>query len=283
VPGLTSRVALTTLTMLAFAGNSLLCRAALRHTSLDEASFTSIRLISGAVTLALIVRARSGNTTGRNAGSGNWLSALLLFVYAAALSFAYVGLAAGTGALLLFGAVQVTMIGHGLAKGERLRNVQLLGLALASGGLVWLLLPGISAPPLHSALLMLLSGAAWGWYSLRGRGRGDAIRVTAGNFMRAAFLAAGLSAVMVSHVSLDATGILYAILSGALTSGAGYSIWYTVLPSLKATTAATVQLSVPVIVSLGGILLLGEPLTARFALASAATLGGIALVILKRR
>lgn len=272
-------LALTTLTMLAFAGNSLLCRAALRHTSIDEASFTSIRLMAGAFALALIVRARSSG----KAGEGNWLSAFLLFAYAAALSFAYVGLPAGTGALLLFGAVQVTMIGHGLAKGERLRSPQLVGLALASGGLVWLLLPGIAAPPLRSASLMLLSGAAWGWYSLRGRGRGDPIKVTAGNFMRASVVAVVLSVAMASHLSLDGTGVLYAILSGALTSGAGYSIWYTVLPSLKATSAATVQLSVPVIVSLGGILLLGEPLTVRLVLASAATLGGIALVILKRR
>jgi drug/metabolite transporter (DMT)-like permease len=272
-------LALTTLTMLAFAGNSLLCRVALKHTSIDPASFTSIRLASGAVVLALIVRARSSGP----AGSGTWLSALALFAYAAAFSFAYVGLPAGTGALLLFGAVQATMIGHGLAKGERLHSVQVTGLALAFAGLVLLVMPGLAAPPLHSALLMMTAGAAWGWHSLRGRGRGDPTIVTAGNFIRAVPLALGLSLVMHAHVALDATGVACAVLSGAVASGLGYSVWYAVLPALNATSAATVQLSVPVIAALGGIVLLGEPLTLRFVVASAATLGGIALVILKRR
>ena len=268
-------VALTVLAMIAFAGNSLLCRIALRDTGIDAASFTTIRLVSGAVVLWLVVRTKHSGST----GSGNWLSALALFAYAAGFSFAYLSLAAGTGALLLFGAVQATMIGYGIRSGESLRRLQVAGLALASGGLVGLLLPGLSAPPLHGSLLMLGAGIAWGVYSLRGKGAGDPTRVTAGNFLRAAPIAAALSVFMLDSAALDGAGIGYAIASGALTSGLGYAIWYTVLPALKATHAATIQLSAPAIAAAGGILFLGEPVTLRLVLASAAILGGIAMVI----
>jgi len=275
-------LALTALAMTAFAGNSLLCRIALKHTSLDAASFTSIRLLSGALVLWLVARRwRSAQS-----GAGSWPSALALFAYAAGFSFAYVSLPAATGALLLFGAVQATMIGYGLWKGERFRPLQLAGLALAFGGIVGLLLPGLSAPPLAGALLMLGAGVAWGVYSLRGKGAGDPTRVTAGNFLRAVPLALALSLSMLilkGGASLDAAGVGYAVASGALTSGLGYALWYAVLPALKATTAATVQLSVPVIAALGGIAFLGEPVTLRLALASAAILGGIALVVLQRQ
>ncbi len=269
---------LTSLAMLAFAGNSLLCRLALKHTSIDPASFTTIRLVSGAVMLFLIVKLRRRPAVGR----GNWLSGFALFVYAAGFSFAYVSLTAATGALLLFGAVQVTMISHGFWAGERLRSLQLLGLLLAFGGMVGLLLPGLAAPPLLGSILMLGAGVAWGFYSLRGKGAGDPTGVTAGNFMRAAPMALVLSLVLLSQpevrASLDAAGFGYALASGALTSGIGYAIWYTALPALKATQAATVQLSVPVITALGGIVFLGESLTLRLILASIAILGGIALV-----
>ena len=270
---------LTSLTMIAFAGNSLLCRIALTHTSIDAASFTTIRLISGAAMLWLIVRTRRGTYT----GGGNWLSSLALFAYAAGFSFAYVSLPAATGALLLFGAVQATMIGYGLWAGERLLKLQLVGLVLALGGLVGLLLPGLSAPPLYGSVLMLIAGVAWGIYSLRGKGAGDPTKVTAGNFLRAVPIAAILSISMLNGATLDTAGFWYAVSSGALASGIGYAIWYTVLPALKATNAATVQLSVPVIAALGGIAFLGEPITLRLALASVAILGGIALVILKKQ
>lgn len=270
---------LTSLAMLAFAGNSLLCRTALKHTGIDPASFTTIRLISGAVTLWLVVRVRGS----ASAGGGNWLSALALFAYAAGFSFAYVSLPAATGALLLFGAVQATMIGHGIWAGERLRGPQIAGFALALGGLVGLLLPSLSAPPLQGSLFMLGAGLAWGVYSLRGRGAGDAIRVTGGNFLRAALVAAVLSVVLARGARLDAAGIGYALASGALASGMGYAIWYTALPALKSTQAAIVQLSVPVIAALGGIVFLGEAPTLRLVLASAAILGGIALFILEKR
>jgi drug/metabolite transporter (DMT)-like permease len=272
-------IALTSLAMIAFAGNSLLCRAALKDTSIDAASFTTIRLLSGAVMLWLVARTSRGTLSGK----GSWLSAFALFAYAAGFSFAYVSLPAATGALLLFGAVQATMIGRGIWVGERLRRLQLAGLMLALAGLVGLLLPGLTAPPLVGSILMLGAGVAWGIYSLRGKGVGDPIGVTGGNFLRAVPVAAVLSVLTYQGVSLDSAGILYAVSSGALASGIGYAIWYTALPALKATSAATVQLSVPVIAALGGIIFLGETLTLRLVLASVAILGGIALVILEKQ
>ena len=272
---------LTAGAMAAFAGNSLLCRMALKETGIDAASFTAIRLVSGALVLWAVAR----STRSAQTGTGNWWSALALFSYAACFSFAYVSLPTGTGALLLFGAVQALMIGYSIWSGERLRPLQLAGLALAFGGLAGLLLPGVSAPPLAGSVLMLLAGVSWGIYSLRGKGAGDPTRVTAGNFLRAAPLALGLGLVMLlsRDVSLDASGFWLAVASGALTSGIGYAVWYTVVPALKATTAASVQLSVPVLAALGGIAFLGEPLTLRLALTSVAILGGIALVVLQKR
>ena len=271
-------VALTSLAMIAFACNSLLCRLALKHTSIDAASFTTVRLVSGAGMLWLVVRM----TRATQAGRGNWLSALALVVYAAGFSFAYENLPASTGALLLFGAVQATMIGYGLWTGERLPRLQFIGLLLALGGLLGLLLPGLSAPPLPGSLLMLSAGIAWGVYSLRGKGAGDPIKVTAGNFLRAVPVAAALSVLTHDGASLDCTGFWCAVFSGALASGIGYAIWYSVLPALKATSAATTQLSVPVIAALGGIVFLGESVTLRVVVASVAILGGIALAILEK-
>ena len=267
-------IVLTALAMLAFAGNSLLCRVALKSTGIDAASFTSIRLISAALTLWLVVRLSSQT----NSGKGNWPSAIALFAYAAGFSFAYINLTAATGALLLFGAVQTTMIAHGIWRGERLLNLQLLGLVLALGGLVGLTLPGLSAPPLLSSLLMIGAGAAWGIYSLRGKGAGDPTLVTAGNFLRTVPITIALSLLMMTHFTWDSAGIWYAITSGALTSGIGYAIWYKALPALKATQAATVQLSVPVIAAVGGIILLDETISLRLILASIAIISGIALV-----
>lgn len=273
-------IALTSLAMIAFASNSLFCRGALRDTGIDAASFTTIRLLSGALMLWLLVRIRRGAP----AGKGNWPSALALFVYAAAFSFAYVSLPAATGALLAFGSVQATMIGRGIWAGERLGAWQVAGLILAVAGLVWLLLPGLSAPPLFGSVLMLGAGAAWGVYSLRGKGQGDPLCVTAGNFLRATPVAAVLSLLWMFHgVNVDRTGLLYAVSSGALASAIGYAIWYTALPALTATEAAVVQLSVPVLATLGAIVFLHEPVTLRLVTASAAILGGIALVILEKQ
>ena len=267
---------MTALALLAFAANSLLCRAALAHTGIDPASFTTIRLLSGAVVLWLIVLLRAG----ARIGGGNWLSASALFAYAAGFSFAYVQLPAATGALILFGAVQITMIGHGIWSGERLSKAQDAGLLLACGGLLALLLPGLSAPPLASAVLMLGAGIAWGVYSLRGKNAGDPLQVTAGNFLRATPIALVLSLLLSGNATMDSSGIYYAVLSGALASGAGYAIWYAVLPALKSTSAASLQLSVPVLAALGGIAFLGEAMSLRLILSSAAVIGGIGLVVL---
>ena len=277
--GLPPRLALlVTLAMTAFAANSLLCRLALKQTTVDAGSFTSLRLISGAATLWLLVRLRGGAPN----LPGNWRSALALFVYAAGFSYAYLQLPTATGALLLFGAVQTTMIGYGLWRGERLAAVQTLGLCAALAGLVGLLLPGLSAPPPGSSLLMLAAGIAWGIYSLRGKGSGSPTLVTAGNFLRAVPFALVLWGCTLSRVSLDWPGVCYALLSGGLASGLGYVLWYGVLPGLTATNAATVQLSVPVLAALGGVVFLGEGITPRLVLSSAAILGGIALVILSK-
>ena len=270
---------LTTLAMLAFAGNSVLCRLALKHTGIDPATFTSVRLASGALVLWLLVRVRDGRT----ARAGNWPSALALFAYAAAFSWAYVSLPTAAGALLLFGAVQATMIGYGLWQGERLAARQTLGLLAACAGLIALMLPGLSAPPLSGALLMMAAGVAWGVYSLRGKGGGDAPQTTSGNFQRAALLTLILSALTLPQARLDSAGLVYAVVSGAITSGLGYAVWYTAVRGLPATSAATVQLSVPVIAALGGALFLHEPLTLRLVASSLAILGGVALVILGRR
>ncbi|MEP6821588.1 MAG: DMT family transporter [Chthoniobacterales bacterium] len=267
----------TTLAMIAFAGNSLLCRLALKQTEIDAPSFTFIRIISGAIMLWLIVRAR--RAAPNNAGS--WTSALALFVYAAAFSFAYISLSAGTGALLLFGAVQATMILWGLHKGERLHGWQILGLFMALAGLVALVFPGLSAPPLGGSLLMLGAGFAWGVYSLRGKAAaGDPVNATAGNFLRAVPFAAMLSLAVFPWAHVDRAGTVYAILSGAIASALGYAIWYTALPALPAAIAAAVQLSVPIIAAAGGIIFLRETLTPRLVLAACAVLGGIVLVVL---
>ncbi len=247
----TAVLAITSLVMAAFAANSVLARLALQSTEIDAVTFTAVRLAAGAAVLALVLLARGGR--GR---AGSWASAAALFAYAAAFSLAYRSLAAGTGALLLFGAVQLTMIGWGRVQGDRLRPVQSLGVAAALGGLIMLVAPGVTAPPVGAALTMAASGVAWGAYSLRGRGQSDPIAATAGNFVRSVPLAAALVAValMREEVVLDPAGVGWAVLSGAVTSGLGYVAWYAVLPSLRAASAATVQLSVPILAALGGVL-----------------------------
>ena len=265
--------------MIAFAANSLLCRMALKNTGIDAGSFTTLRIVAGAVVLWLILNVRGMPRP----MLGSRLSALALFVYAAGFSFAYIKLPTATGALMLFGAVQVTMIVYGLWCGERMRGVQIVGFSAALIGLIYLLLPGLSAPPLDSSALMIAAGVAWGIYSLRGKGTDNPIAVTAGNFLRAIPFAAILSAIMVADASLDVTGVWYAVVSGGVASGVGYAIWYAALPSLKATNAATIQLSVPVLAALGGIVFLGETITPRLLMSSVAILGGITTVIMSQR
>jgi drug/metabolite transporter (DMT)-like permease len=265
--------------MVCFAANSLLCRLALKQTRIDAASFTSIRIIAGAITLWLILRWRGQSAC----NGGSWISALALFIYAAAFSLAYLSLPAGTGALLLFAAVQATMILWGLRKGEQFHIRQCIGLILALAGLVLLLLPGLASPSISGSILMLSAGLAWGIYSLRGKVASDPAQTTAGNFLRATPMTLLLSLALLRWMRFDLAGIEYAIASGAITSGVGYIIWYAALPGLKATSAATVQLSVPVLAALGGILFLSEPITLRFLVSSVAILGGIALVVIGKR
>ncbi|MBM3645696.1 MAG: DMT family transporter [Alphaproteobacteria bacterium] len=280
MPATALRVAtLTTLAMLAFAANSLICRVALRDTAIDAGTFTAVRLAAGALVLIVVLRLRGLAPT----SGGSWPAAAMLFGYAAFFSFAYRDLTAATGALLLFGAVQLTMSLWGLARGERPGLRPLAGLTIAMGGLVWLLLPGLSAPPVLGAACMIAAGAAWGAYSILGRGGGDPVAATAGNFVRSVPFAAVLMLAGASTAEADLAGAAWAALSGAVTSGLGYVIWYAALPFLRPVQAATVQLSVPAIAALGGIALLAEPFDARLIAASAAILGGIALAVLPKR
>ncbi|MGW9064998.1 DMT family transporter [Achromobacter animicus] len=273
--------ALTLSAMLAFAGNSLLCRLALKQTAIDPTTFVVIRVVSGALMLWLVLALRRQSER----LEGSWAGALALLAYALAFSFAYTHIPAGTGALLLFGAIQISMILYGLAIGERLAPLQCVGMALAIAGLVALMLPGTDAPPVFYGFLMILSGVAWSIYSLLGRGARNPVAATAGNFIRAApvALALLLAQFVMSHIRLDAAGAAYAVASGAVTSGLGYILWYAALKRLNVTRAATVQLSVPVLAALGGTLFLNEPLTVVLVAASALVLAGVSLVILNKR
>lgn len=272
---------LTAVAMFAFAANSLLCRLALQRGQIDPVSFACIRLVSGAITLAVIVRFRSERSA---PGHVDWLAAAMLFVYAAFFSSAYLTLPAGTGALILFGAVQLTMFSVGLRSGEKFGSAAWLGLAVAVAGLVYLVSPGIAAPPPLGAASMAIAGVAWGVYSLRGRGVADPLAATAGNFARAAPFALLLSVLFIANARTYANGagVVLAIVSGALTSGIGYVIWYAALSKLTAMRAATVQLSVPLIAAFGGVAFLSETITPRLVAASAAILGGIAMVLTSR-
>lgn len=268
------------LALCGFAANSLLCRAALATTSIDPGSFTAWRLGSGALVLALLAAVARAGSPLRH---GDWRSALALAAYAIAFAYAYVALHAGVGALLLFGAVQLTMIGAGLWRGERFGAVQWLGVALAAGGLVAMKLPLGGAPlPGWPVLAMLAAGVAWGVYSLLGRGAVAPLALTAGNFLRAAPLALVLPWLVPGEAAMSVAGIGYAVLSGAIASGVGYALWYAALPALRATRAAVLQLLVPVLAAAAGVAWLDEPLDARLLVGGAAILGGVALAVWRR-
>ena len=266
--------------MIAFAANSVLCRLALGAGHIDAASFASMRVISGAIALAAIVYYRSNGPIERDA---NWRSALALFVYMMFFSFAYLSLGAGTGALILFGAVQLTMFIVALRSGDTFSALSWAGLLLAIAGLVYLVSPGVTAPEPLGAILMTIAGIAWGAYSLLGRGVQDPARATAWNFILSVPLVVVTSLFFMQQFHATTTGIALAVLSGVVASGVGYVLWYAALRGLAATSAATVQLSVPVIAAIGGVALLAEDFTLRLGIASLATLGGVAIVLMQRR
>ena len=269
-------VAFTGLALTAFAANSLLCRGALGRSAIDAASFSTIRLFSGAAALLAIALA----TRPRGAAlSGSWLSAGLLFLYAVPFSYAYVTLGAGTGALILFGAVQATMLAVALIAGERPHPMQWTGLIVALGGLVYLVLPGLSAPSTVGCALMITAGVAWGVYSIRGRVASDPLAETAGNFLRSVPMAVVVSMAAAGAARLTPAGIGLAVLSGALASGLGYVAWYAALSGLTAIRAATVQLAVPVLAAVGGVLFLSERITVRLFISAVLILGGVGLAL----
>lgn len=288
----------TALALVAFAFNSILCRLALRGEEADAAGFTAVRLASGAVALIVISWlvsrpkpqksqvASDSNSLGTwdiGLGTlGSWASAFFLFAYAVCFSFAYLGLTTGTGALILFGAVQMTMIAAAIFKGERPNVIEWCGLVVAVGGLVYLVLPGLASPPLISSVLMAVAGMSWGVYTLRGRSGGVPLANTTGNFVRSLPIVLILIAISLPNIHLSTRGIVLAVLSGAVASGVGYSFWYAALAYHTAMRAAVLQLPVPLLTALGGILLLGEAASARLFVASALILGGIGLTIFGR-
>jgi len=272
-------VLFTVVAMFAFAANSILCRMALGQELIDAATFTAVRVAAGALMLSLILAPR-WYQNGR--APGNWRAAAMLFAYMACFSFAYLSLGAGTGALILFGAVQLTMFIAALRAGEYFAVWSWAGLALAVGGLIYLVSPGITAPDIVGALLMTVAGIAWGLYSLQGRGSGNPLEATANNFIYAVPLVILVSLAFMADFKASKEGLLLAIASGAAASGLGYTIWYAALKGLSGTRAATVQLSVPVIAAFGGVILLSEAVTPRLLIASVATLGGVAMVLSQR-
>jgi drug/metabolite transporter (DMT)-like permease len=278
--GIARPLSYTSLAMLAFAGNSVICRMALRDELIDPASFTALRLVSGAVVLLVIFGATRQSGSLRTHGS--WISALMLFLYALGFSYAYISLETGVGALILFAFVQGTMIAMGMWSGDRPSMMEWIGWIVACAGLAWLLFPGVTAPPLPGAVLMAIAGIAWGIYSVRGRRETHALAATTANFVMSVAMVLLLAAVTYAHASFGVRGVLLALVSGALTSGIGYVIWYAALEYLSAMQAALVQLSVPLIAAAGGILLLAEPLTQRLVVAAVLVLGGLCLALSRK-
>lgn len=271
-------VLLTSIALLAFAGNSILCRVALKDTDIDPGSFSSIRILSGALVLSLILWLHPRKAVKPTFSKHSVLSAISLFIYATAFAFAYIDLSAANGALLLFGAVQLTMIAYATWSGERLSLIQMFGLALACVGVATLLLPSSTVPQVQQAIVMIVAGIAWGAYSILGKFANDATKTATDSFVLAIPLALLLSLILVEKAQLDTQGVIYAICSGAITSGLGYAIWYQVLPKLKSTVAATAQLSVPAITAIGGALFIGEAITLELILVTLTILSGIAMV-----
>jgi len=272
---------LTGLALMAFAANSVLCRLALGDETIDAASFTIVRLLSGAIVLFLIIRFTQKDK--EQVTTGSWTASLMLFLYAIAFSYAYISLDTGTGALILFGSVQITMILLSLFSGTRLHHTEWTGVIIAFAGFVYLILPGVTTPSTVGFLLMAAAGVAWGIYTLKGRGTQNPLMDTAYNFYRTIPLVILLTIITINHANYSFDGVLLALLSGGITSGIGYTIWYVALGGLSATQAAVLQLLVPVIAAFGGIVFVSEIITMRLMISAALVLGGILLVVLGKR
>ena len=271
----------TVMALTAFAANSVLCRLALSQKVIDPASFTGIRLISGALVLLLLVFMfkRKNNPVVK----GSWMSGAILFMYAVTFSFAYISLDTGTGALILFASVQITMITYALITGKKMTTIEWMGVLLAFVGFVYLILPGVTAPSMSGFLLMTLSGVGWGLYTIRGKGSLNPLEATAYNFLRTLPMVAILLVFSFKNLQATHEGIGLAILSGAITSGIGYTIWYLALRGLSAIQASVVQLLVPVIAAMGGVIFLSEMIPLRLIISALLILGGIGLVILVKK
>jgi drug/metabolite transporter (DMT)-like permease len=270
----------TLLTLFAFAANSLLCRAALQRAAIDASTFSTIRLVAGAAMLLLVTGSRSRQAAVRD---GSWMSAAVLFFYAVPFSFAYTQLNTGTGALIMFGCVQLTMMLAALWSGQKPHLLQWGGFCVALAGLVYLVLPGLTSPPLGGAALMAIAGVCWGVYSWRGRAIASPVTQTASNFVRAVPFTLAVSAIAFRQAHAEPKGVLLAVASGSLTSGLGYVAWYKALIGLSGFTAAIVQLAVPVLAAAGGVIVLGEPVSLRLILSALMVLGGIALALAARQ
>lgn len=266
----------TCFSLFAFAGNSVLCRLALGEAQLDPASFTIIRLLSGIVMLMLISSIFQIKNSSKSKGS--WFSALMLYVYAVTFSYAYISLDTGTGALILFGSVQLTMVLISLISGNRLRLIEWLGLITAFAGFVYLVIPSISTPSFQGFILMAISGIAWGIYTLMGKTSQQPLKDTAFNFLRTLPFVLALIIIQLNHTNLSQQGIILALISGAITSGIGYSIWYIAVGGLSTIQAGVVQLLVPIIAAIGGVVFAQELISVRLIFSSILVLGGIMLI-----
>jgi drug/metabolite transporter (DMT)-like permease len=277
---------LTVLALIAFAANSVLCRLALGGEAIDASSFTAIRLLSGAITLFIILSIKGSikesNKRGNKGASskGSWTASFALFIYAIAFSYAYLSVDTGTGALILFGSVQITMIMLSLIAGTRLHLIEWSGVMLAFSGFIYLILPNITTPSMNGFILMTVSGISWGIYTLKGRGSKNPLMDTSYNFLRTIPLVAILVVLTLHYMHYSVEGVILALVSGAITSGVGYTIWYIALGGLSSTQAAVIQLSVPVIAAIGGVLFVSEEITMRLIVSATVVLTGILMVIL---
>ena len=264
--------------LIAFAANSVLCRLALGNNAIDASSFTVIRLLSGTIVLLIII-GTTRNTTGTST-KGSWAASFMLFLYATTFSYAYISLDTGTGALILFGSVQITMILLSLISGTRLHITEWAGVVIAFTGFIYLILPGVTTPSVFGFMLMTVAGIAWGIYTLKGRGSKSPLMDTAYNFLRTTPLVILLTITTVNNTNYSSEGILLAAVSGGITSGIGYTIWYIALGGLSSTQAAVLQLSVPVIAAFGGVIFVSEVITSRLTISAIMVLGGILMVVL---